>query len=148
MATWVKTLYTLQHLKYLHTLRLNYIMIFFVTVTSQCPYPHFLWKCSSRVKFGCLPSAVRNFTKTSSFCGFSTWRLQFMRQLHNGLYASKFATSWIFLEVFLNRWKQVDLCDFKRQERICTRVKHNTELFLQVVRLLYPTFTKTAIKSK
>ena len=49
---------------------------------------------------------------------------------------------------FLNHWRQVDLCDFKRQESICTRVKHSAELFLQFVRLLYSTFTKTAIKSK
>ena len=58
---------TLQHMNYLHRLRLTYIMIFFVTMTSQCPYAHFLWKCSTHVKFWCFPSAVRNFTKTSRF---------------------------------------------------------------------------------
>ena len=61
--------------------------------------------------------------------------------------ATKFATSWVFLEGLLNRWRQVDLCDFERQESICTRVKHNAELFLQFVRLLYSTFTKTVLKS-
>ena len=66
---------TLQHMNYLHRLRLTYIMIFFVTMTSQCSYAHFLWKCSTHVKFWCLPSAVRNFTKTSRFCGIFTWRL-------------------------------------------------------------------------
>ena len=71
-----------------------------------------------------------------------------MHQLNTGHYASKFATSWICFGRILNHWRQVDLCDFKRQESICTWVKHSAEIFLQFVRLLYSTFTPTAIKSK
>ena len=70
-----------------------------------------------------------------------------MRQLNTGHYASKFATSWIcFGRIF--KPLGADLCDFKRQESICTWVKHSAEIFLQFVRLLYSTFTTTAIKSK
>ena len=54
------------------------------------------------VNFGCLPSAVQSLTKICRRDFEISWNLymKVMRELKTGLYASKFATCWMFLESF------------------------------------------------
>lgn len=61
-----------------------------------------------------------------------------MRQLNTGHYASKFATSWICFGRIFEPLEAGRLVRFQKTGKYMH----------QFVRLLYSTFTKTAIKSK
>lgn len=71
-----------------------------------------------------------------------------MRQLNSGHYASKFATSWISFGRIFKPLEAGRLVRFQKTGKYMHQGKTQSELFLQFVRLLYSTFTKTAIKSK
>lgn len=50
----------------------------------------------------------------------------------------KFATSWMFPKIHTYDWKVGGFGQFKKHESICIRVKHNTELFLRILRIRDP----------